>query len=121
MSARRLPARAIATAVALSAALAAVPSCAHPYRGPKTLAAIGTALLVADGTTWAVADRNGRNQTATAGLIGAAVGAAVVMAAGGLLATTVGCAADPDCPEGEVCKEVPAPPGREPYRQCVPR
>ena len=26
-----------------------------------------------------------------------------------------------DCAGDEVCREIPAPPGREPYKQCMPR
>ena len=27
----------------------------------------------------------------------------------------------PDCPDEEQCREVPAPPGGIPYKQCIPR
>jgi hypothetical protein len=95
--------------------------CARPYKGPKTLAALSAGLLATGGTMWAVGDRRGRDGLTTAGVVTAAVGAAAAFAAGGWLAASIGCRADPDCPETEACKEVPAPPGREPYRQCVPR
>ncbi len=95
--------------------------CARPYSGPKTLAAIGTTLLVGGGTTWAVGDRQDRDNLATAGLITTAIGVAAVIAAGGWLAVSISCEEDPDCPRDEECREVPAPPGGVPYRQCVRR
>ena len=50
-----------------------------------------------------------------------ASGLAAIVAAGGWMASSVVCEADPDCPEEEQCREVPAPPGGIPYRQCIPR
>ena len=41
-------------------------------------------------------------------------------AAGAWLAASATCNVDPDCPDDEACREIPAPPGREPYRQCMP-
>src|SRR5947199_360731 len=55
------------------------------------------------------------------GFITAAVGLAAIVAAGGWMAAAVACNADPDCAETETCREVPAPPGGVPYKQCVPR
>ena len=48
-------------------------------------------------------------------------GLAAIVAAGGWMAASVACNADPDCPEEEQCREVPAPPGGIPYKQCIPR
>jgi drug/metabolite transporter (DMT)-like permease len=95
--------------------------CAGSYRGPKVLAAVGAALLVGGGTTWVVGERQDRSGTANAGLITAAIGAAAVIGAAGWLAASVSCEEDPDCPRGEECKEVPALPGRVPYKQCIRR
>ena len=95
--------------------------CARPYRGPKTLAAIGAGVLVSSAVVWAVGDRRNQRTAARAGLVGAMVGAGLAAAAGGWLAAAAGCSADPDCPEEEACREIPAPPGREPYKQCMPR
>jgi hypothetical protein len=50
-----------------------------------------------------------------------AAGVALAIAAGGWMAGAVGCDADPDCDDAEQCREVPAPPGGIPYKQCVPR
>ena len=85
------------------------------------MAAIGTAVLVGGGTAWAVGERTDRNAMIAPGFVGTVLGAAVIIAAGGWLAASINCHADPDCPEGEQCKEVPAPPGGIPYRQCVKR
>jgi hypothetical protein len=95
--------------------------CARPYSGPKTLAALGAGLLVAGGTTWVVGDRNHHDNLATAGMVTTGLGAALVFAAGGWLALGVACTEDPDCPRAEECREIPAPPGGYPYRQCMPR
>ena len=95
--------------------------CAGPYAGPKTLAAIGTTLLVGGGTAWAVGERTNRLGMVAPGFVSTVVGSLAVIAAGGWVAASIGCRVDPDCPEGEECKEVPAPPGGVPYRQCVRR
>jgi hypothetical protein len=101
--------------------LALFAGCARPYAGPKTMAAIGTVLLVGGGTSWAVGERADHPAMITPGFVSTVIGAATVMVAGGWLAASISCRADPDCPEGEQCKEVPAPPGGIPYRQCVKR
>lgn len=95
--------------------------CARPYSGPKTLAAIGTGLLVGGSSTWAFGERANHPALVTPAFVTTLVGAAAVIAAGGWLAASIGCRADPDCPEYEECKEVPAPPGGIPYKQCVQR
>jgi hypothetical protein len=95
--------------------------CARPYSGPKTLAALGTGLLVGGSATWAWAERSDTRNVVTPAFVTTVIGAAAVIVAGGWLAATIGCRADPDCPEYEECKEVPAPPGGIPYRQCVLR
>jgi hypothetical protein len=95
--------------------------CARPYAGPKTLAALGAGLLVVGGTTWVVGERGNRDTVATAGVSATALGAAVVLAAGGWLAASVACEEDIDCPHNEECREIPAQPGGYPYRQCMPR
>ena len=95
--------------------------CARPYAGPKTLAAIGASLLAAGGTSWVVGDRGHHDNVAFAGMATTALGAAAVFAAGGWLAIGVACTEDPDCPRNEECREIPAPPGGYPYRQCMPR
>lgn len=106
-------------ALALVAVLAA--GCARPYRGPKTLAAIGTGLLVGGSLVWIAGERGDNRGLIVPGVVTAILGVGAVIGAGGWLAASIACSADPDCPEGEECKELPAPPGGVPYRQCVKR
>jgi hypothetical protein len=113
--------RRAAIVTGLCAALALGPGCAHPYAGPKTLAAIGTGLLIAGATAWAVGDRTSRNGLLIPGVVAASLGAATVITAGAWLARSIACDADPDCPDGEACREIPAPPGGIPYKQCMHR
>lgn len=109
----------VAIALALVSGLAS--GCARNYTGPKTLAVIGTVLLVGGGTTWVVGERQDQSRTATVGLVTTVIGAAAVIGAAGWYAASVACEEDPDCPRGEECKEVPALPGRVPYKQCMRR
>ena len=62
-----------------------------------------------------------RSRSSNAGFVTVVVGLAAIVAAGGWMAASVACEADPDCPEEEQCREVPAPPGGIPYKQCIPR
>jgi hypothetical protein len=95
--------------------------CARPYRGAKTLGALGVSVLATSAALWVAGERGDREQLTRAGAIGSATGTALVVGAGAWLAASATCNVDPDCPEDEVCREIPAPPGREPYRQCSPR
>lgn len=101
--------------------------CAGRHAGPRTLATIGAIAVTAGGAGWAAGERmeQAHPSASTAltrgGFISAAIGLAAVVAAGGWMAAAVACNADPDCPEDETCREVPAPPGGVPYKQCVPR
>jgi hypothetical protein len=114
--------RRFASALLLLAVASTVSSgCARPYAGPKTLAALGAGLLAGGGTTWVVGDRESQRGAQVVGLATAALGAVAVLAAGGWLAIGVACTEDPDCPRTEECREIPAPPGGVPYRQCMPR
>jgi len=108
-----------AIALLLVGCLAA--GCARSYAGPKVLAAVGAALLVGGGTTWVVGERQNQNGTANFGLITTVIGVGAVIGAAGWLAASVSCEEDPDCPRGEECKEIPALPGRVPYKQCMRR
>jgi hypothetical protein len=102
-------------------------ACAGRYSGPRTLAGIGSLAVVAGGATWAAGegmDRNGQTGTSSlvaAGFATVAAGLAAIVASGGWMAVSVACTADPDCPEEEQCREIPAPPGGIPYKQCMPR
>jgi hypothetical protein len=106
----------------------AAQGCVGRHAGPRTLASIGAVMVAAGSATWAAGDGldGGGHQTAshvlgTGGFASVVVGLAAVAAAGGWMAASVACEADPDCPEEETCREVPAPPGGVPYKQCVPR
>ena len=117
------------TIFGLTLALALVASgCVGRHAGPRTLASIGAVFVAGGSATWAAGeglDSEAHPSTARAltdsGFVSVAVGLAAVVAAGGWMAAAVACEADPDCPEEETCREVPAPPGGVPYKQCVPR
>jgi hypothetical protein len=118
----------IALVVIVLATLAVVPAgCAGRHAGARTLAAIGAIAVGAGSATWAAGERMDDQHGSAppvlsrGGFITAAIGLAAVVAAGGWMAAAVACNADPDCPEDETCREVPAPPGGVPYKQCVPR
>lgn len=107
---------------------ASAAGCAGRYAGPRTLAAAGALGVVAGSATWAAGeafDDGGRASTRSAltsgGFVAVAVGLAAIVAAGGWMAVSAGCDADPDCDEEEQCREIPAPPGGIPYKQCMPR
>jgi len=95
--------------------------CAGRYRGARTLAGIGTALVVGGGSTWVAGERSDQRTATVVGFGLVAAGIAVVIAAGGWMAAAVSCDADPDCDDADQCREVPAPPGGIPYKQCMPR
>jgi hypothetical protein len=102
--------------------------CLGRHAGPRTLATIGGVVIGAGSATWAGGESlegGPHNSTGRAltegGFAAVAVGLAAVVVAGGWMAVSVACDADPDCPEEETCREVPAPPGGVPYKQCVPR
>ncbi len=95
--------------------------CARPYPGPKTMAAIGTGFLVGGGAMWVTGERRDSGPLISLGFVATVLGAATVIAAGGWMASAIACRADPDCPIGDMCREIPAPPGGIPYKQCVRR
>jgi hypothetical protein len=116
-------ASAIAVAVALGAA-----GCAGLHTGPRLLASVGAVAVAGGSTLWASGEglEGGSHDSTGHSLVGAGfvtvvVGLAAIVAAGGWMAASVACEADPDCPEEEQCREVPAPPGGIPYKQCIPR
>src|SRR5881394_976570 len=98
-------------ALALLLPLLLAAGCVRPYRGPKMLAALGAGLLGSGATMWVAGRRGDHDALTSAGLVTTVAGAATAFAAGGWLAASIGCRSDPDCPETEACKEVPAPPG----------
>jgi hypothetical protein len=105
-----------------------IAGCIGRHAGPRTLAALGALAVGAGSATWAAGeDHQGGGQAGTSqaivrgGFVSVAVGLAAIVAAGGWMAASAACEVDPDCPEDETCREVPAPPGGVPYKQCVPR
>jgi len=113
----------IAVAFALVAA-----GCTGLHTGPRRLAGVGAVAIAGGSTTWASGEavQGGSHEAASRaliniGFVSVVVGLAAIVAAGGWMAATVACEADPDCPEEEQCREVPAPPGGIPYKQCIPR
>jgi hypothetical protein len=113
-------------ALGLALAVALACGCAGRYKAPRTLAGLGTAAVVAGSGAWAVGqglERNGHSggPLVGAGFVSVALGLAAVVAAGGWMAVDVSCKVDPDCDEEEQCREIPAPPGGVPYKQCMAR
>ncbi|HVR61877.1 MAG TPA: hypothetical protein VMU50_08255 [Polyangia bacterium] len=95
--------------------------CAGRHRGPRTLATFGGVIALGGSTAWVIGERNDNRSVLTAGVAAVAAGIAAMVAAGGWMAAAVACNADPDCPDDEQCKEIPAPPGGIPYKQCMVR
>ena len=113
-------------ALGLALAVALACGCAGRYKAPRTLAGLGTAAIVVGSATWATGQGLERDGHAAGPLVGAgfvsvALGLAAVVAAGGWMAIEVSCNVDPDCDEEEQCREIPAPPGGVPYKQCMAR
>ena len=113
----------VAAVVALFAA-----GCAGLHSGPRLLASAGAVAVAGGSGLWAGGEQfqGGSHDAAArpmidAGFVTVVVGLAAIVAAGGWMAASVACEADPDCPEEEQCREVPAPPGGIPYKQCIPR
>jgi hypothetical protein len=104
-------------------ALVAHAGCATSnHRRPRRLALAGAALAVAGTGAWVMGERRSDPGSLPAVGIGAvAVGIVAMVAAGGWLAVQVACRADPDCEDSEECREIPAPPGGVPYKQCMQR
>jgi hypothetical protein len=110
-------------AVALLAA-----GCTGLHAGPRLLASAGAVAVAGGSGVWAGGEQlqGGSHDSAArpmvdVGFVTVVVGLAAIVAAGGWMAASVACEADPDCPEEEQCREVPAPPGGIPYKQCIPR
>jgi hypothetical protein len=121
---RARAARGVAFALALAGV--SVGGCAGRYKAPRTLAGLGATAVVAGSASWATGqglESNGHSGGALvgAGFVSVALGLAAVVAAGGWMAIEVSCNVDPDCDEEEQCREIPAPPGGVPYKQCMAR
>jgi hypothetical protein len=116
--------RAAGVAAALSLVLAG--GCTGRYAGPRTLATVGALSIAGGSVAWAAGEgfeRNGHEASALVapGFVAVAAGLAAIVVAGGWMSVSVACHADPDCDEEEQCREIPAPPGGVPYKQCMAR
>jgi len=122
----RLYRRCVALVVTLVVVVVCGGGCAGRYAGPRTLASLGSLAVAGGGVSWATGqglERNGRAGDAlvTTGFVSVAVGLVAIVASGGWMAISVACRVDPDCDEEEQCREIPAPPGGVPYKQCMSR
>lgn len=92
------------------------------HRRPRALGFAGAGLAVAGTGVWVAGERQSDPGAIPAiGLGMVAVGIIAMVAAGGWIAADVACNVDPDCEDTEECREIPAPPGGIPYKQCVAR
>jgi len=103
-----------------------VGSCTGLHSGPRLVAGVGAVAVAAGSGMWATGelqhDTPGQSSgIVTAGFVTVVVGLAAIVIAGGWMAASVACENDPECPDEEQCREVPAPPGGIPYKQCIPR
>jgi hypothetical protein len=115
--------RALAGALAVLLVVCASAGCGTSnHRRPRTLAMIGAAVALGGSGVWAFGERRADPGTVPAvGLGIVAAGVVGMIASGAWMAAQVACQADPDCLESEECREIPAPPGGVPYKQCSPR
>jgi hypothetical protein len=114
--------RTVSVPVVLLLALLSASGCAGRHAAPRTLAALGGLAVGGGSVTWATGAGLGGGSGATltmAGFVAVGVGLAAIVASGGWIALAVSCDADPDCDEEEQCREIPAPPGGVPYKQCM--
>lgn len=95
--------------------------CAGRHAAPRTLAGVGATLVVGGSTSWALGERRGSDAMVGAGFGAVAAGLAAVIVSGAWMAASIACTTDADCHDTESCREIPAPPGGVPYKQCSPR
>jgi hypothetical protein len=118
---RARPRRFVGAMLALTLAC----GCAGRYKAPRTLAGLGTVAVIGGGAAWATGQQLGSSPTATSlvdvGFVAVALGIVAIVTAGGWMAAKVACNVDPDCDDNELCREIPAPPGGVPYKQCMAR
>jgi hypothetical protein len=110
-------------AVVAGVLLVVLSGCAATHhRRPRTLGALGVGAAVAGSGLWVVGEqRSDPGHIPTIGLGIVAAGIAAMIVAGGWIAAEVACQTDPDCEDSEECREIPAPPGGVPYKQCMAR
>ncbi|MEP6653727.1 MAG: hypothetical protein ABJA82_10230 [Myxococcales bacterium] len=108
--------------VILACATSVVGCATSHHRRPRMLAFAGAATSLVGTGVWVVGERqNTPGNIPAVGLGMVAVGIIAMVAAGGWIAAEVSCQVDPDCEDTEECREIPAPPGGIPYKQCVTR
>ena len=93
--------------------------CTQPYLKQKRLAGLGILTSVPGAVVWAAGDRYNNSRVATVGAMGLALGLTASAVAASWLAASAECDADPDCPDNETCKEIPAAAGNIPYKLCM--
>jgi hypothetical protein len=109
-------------ALLLSLSLSAGGCATSHHRRPRTLGFVGAGTAIAGSGLWVVGQqRADPGDIPTIGLGVVAAGIVAMVVAGGWIAAEVACQADPDCEDSEECREIPAPPGGVPYKQCMPR
>lgn len=92
------------------------------HRRPRALGFAGAAAALGGSGLWVVGERRtDPGHLPAIGLGVVAAGILAMVAAGGWIASEVSCQVDPDCDDTEECREIPAPPGGVPYKQCVSR
>lgn len=92
------------------------------HRRPRALGFAGASAAVVGSGIWVVGEQRAQPGIIPAiGLGVVAAGIIAMVAAGAWIAAEVSCQADPDCEETEECREIPAPPGGIPYKQCMLR
>jgi hypothetical protein len=112
------------TALALAILCA---GCSGRFAGPRLLATVGATTVAGGSVMWAGGEGFGLDAgkespaLVSAGFVTVVAGLCAIVVAGGWMAASVACDNDPDCHEEEQCREVPAPAGFTPYKQCVPR
>src|SRR5216684_8853128 len=89
----RAPASWRAPLIALLACALVAGGCAGRHRGPRTLATLGGVVALVGGTVWVVGERNDSRGSLGVGVAAVAAGIAAMVAAGGWMASAVGCSA----------------------------
>ena len=109
-------------------ALVVAAGCSGLHAWPRTVAGIGAVAVGAGSGAWVAGEFKDSSGQASAsrslintGFVSVVAGLALIAVAGGWIAASAACQADPDCADEEQCREIPAPPGGIPYKQCIPR
>jgi hypothetical protein len=113
---KRLGIRALVAVLGLGLA-----ACGAPYRSAKIVGGVGGVLAAGGGTAWVIGEHQDSNALVFPGVVSSLLGAACLATAAMMVAAQSSCTLDADCADGYMCRELPAPAGREPYSQCVPR